>query len=85
MAGDSGHLNNRSSLVYTETTHRALQAVGEAVRVLSDPSKTEWDACEAYLAEARLLDGVSLENRGERVLTRVGAMLRLLTRRKGSC
>ena len=52
VAGHLGHLNNTSSLAYTELAHRNLQAVVKACDVLADPTKTESDAYEVYLAES---------------------------------
>jgi hypothetical protein len=83
VAGALGHVNNRSSLVYTEPAHRALQAMGDAVRVLSNTHKTEWDAYNAYLGVRASWLGLSSEERSDRVLARIGAMLRLFTQEEG--
>lgn len=83
VAGALGHINNQSSLVYTEPTHCAMQAMGDAVRVLSNPNKSEWDAYNAYLGVRASWLGLSSENRPDRVLARIGAMLRLFTPEEG--
>lgn len=83
VAGALGHVNNQSSLVYTETTHRAKQAMAEAVRVLADPDKTENDAYEAYLTVRASWLGLNSKDRIDRVLARIGAMLRLFTPQDG--
>jgi hypothetical protein len=84
VAGALGHVNNRSSIVYTELTHRALQEMAKAVHILADPDKTEWDAYSAYLqARAKWLNMNPQEN-SECVLARVGAMLRLFTPQEGA-
>lgn len=83
VAGALGHVNNQSSLVYTEPTHRAMQAMGEAVCVLSNPQKTERDAYNAYAGVRASWLGLCLEERSNRVLVRIGAMLRLFTPEEG--
>ena len=50
VAGALGHVNNTSSIVYTEPTHRAMQAMAQACHVLTDPTKTEADAYDAYIS-----------------------------------
>jgi len=84
VAGALGHVNNKSSLVYTETTHRAMQAMANACRVLSDPSKTEANAYDAYLAVRASWLGLNPSDRDDRVLTRIAAMLRLFTPEEGA-
>lgn len=84
VAGALGHVNNHSSVAYTELTHRALQATGEVAMVLSDPLKTEWDAYNAYLGIRASWLGLDVENRFDRVLIRIGAMLRLFTLEEGT-
>lgn len=84
VAGALGHVNHHSSLAYTELTHRALQATGEAVKVLSDPKKSEWDAFNAYVKVRASWLGLDPENSSDRVLVRVGAMLRLFTPEEGA-
>jgi hypothetical protein len=83
VAGAFGHVNHHSSLAYTELTHRALQATGEAMRVLSNPIKTEWDAYNTYLGIRASWLGLNAEDNTDRVLARLGAMLRLFTLEEG--
>ncbi|MFI5344572.1 MAG: hypothetical protein ACHQUC_10165, partial [Chlamydiales bacterium] len=83
VAGALGHVNNKSSLVYTEPAHRAMQAMGDSVRVLSDSGKTSKDAYSAYLAMRAVWLGLNPENGIDRVLARIGAMLRLFTPEEG--
>ncbi len=83
VAGALGHVNNKSSVVYTETTHRAMQAMSNACRVLSDPTKTETDAYDAYLTVRASWLGLNPSDRDDRVLTRIAAMLRLFTPEEG--
>lgn len=83
VAGALGHVNNHSSLVYTEQAHRAMQAMGDAVKVLSDPQKNEWDAYQAYLSVRSNWLGLDAHKSSDRVLTRIGAMLRLFTKEEG--
>jgi hypothetical protein len=83
VAGALGHVNNQSSLVYTELSHRAMQAVADACGVLADPQKSEGDVYNAYLAIRAGWLGLNPEDRTDRVLTRMGAMLRLFTPEDG--
>jgi len=82
-AGALGHVNNKSSLVYTEETYRGKQAVISACHVLSDSKKTEIDAYNAYLKIRADWLGLNDQNRIDRALTRIGAMLRLFTPEEG--
>ena len=84
VAGALGHVNNQSSLVYTENAHRAMQAMGDAVRVLSNPHKSAWDAYNAYLGVRASWLGLNAGDRSDRVLARIGAMLRLFTPEEGT-
>jgi len=84
VAGALGHVNNHSSLVYTESAHRAMQGVLEACQVLAMPHKQEIDAYNAYLALRANWLGLNAEDRTERALTRMGAMLRLFTPEEGA-
>lgn len=83
VAGALGHLNNRSSLAYTEETHKALQAMSKACFVLSNPSKKEEDAYQWYLTLRAQWLGLSVDKPIDRVLARVGAMLRLFEKSQG--
>lgn len=84
VAGALGHINNQSSLVYTESTHLAMQGVFESCKVLSDSHKTEADAYDNYLSLRATWLGLNPEDRTDRVLTRIGAMLRLFTPEEGA-
>jgi hypothetical protein len=83
VAGALGHVNNRSSLVYTEPSHLAMQGVAEACKVLANCQKTEMDAYNAYLAIRADWLGLNAQDRTDRALTRMGAMLRLFTSEDG--
>lgn len=83
VAGALGHVNNQSALMYTELTHKALQAVYSACHVLADSQKAEEDAYNAYLAIRAGWLGLNPQDRTERALTRVGTMLRLFTPEDG--
>ncbi len=83
VAGALGHVNNRSSLVYTEPTHRAMQAMANAVRVLSDPNKSERDAYNTYICQRASWLGLDANDSSDRVLARIGAMLRLFSPEEG--
>jgi hypothetical protein len=84
VMGALGHLNNSSSLVYTEPTHRGMQAMAASCCVLSDSTKTEADAYEAYLAQRAAWLGLNAAQPDDRVLARIGAMLRLFTPEEGA-
>jgi hypothetical protein len=83
VAGALGHVNNSSSLVYTESSHKAMQAMADACFVLTDSQKTELDAYNAYLKLRADWLGLCAEDKVDRVLTRVGTMLRLFTPEEG--
>ncbi len=82
-AGALGHANNKSSLVYTEETYRAKQAVVSTCQILSNSKKTEVDAYNAYLKIRADWLGLNDQDRIDRALTRMGAMLRLFTPEDG--
>lgn len=84
VAGALGHVNNKTSLVYTEPSHRAMRGVLESFKVLTQPSKTEGDAYNAYLTLRASWLGLNTDDRIDRVLTRMGAMLRLFTLEEGA-
>jgi HAD superfamily hydrolase (TIGR01509 family) len=83
VAGALGHVDSHSSLAYNELTHIALQAMGKAVRILSDPQKDEWDAYNAYLETRASWLGLDAGEQPDRILARIGAMLRLFTPEEG--
>lgn len=83
VAGALGHVNNQSSLVYSEPAHRAMQAMGEAVRILSSSQKNEFDAYDLYLSVRAFWLGLNPGDSSDRVLSRIGAMLRLFTFEEG--
>lgn len=83
VAGALGHVDNQSSLVYTELSHLAMQGVADACKVLTDSQKTEMDAYNAYLTIRANRLGLNAQDRTDRALTRVGAMLRLFTPEDG--
>lgn len=83
VAGALGHVNNQASLVYTEPAHQAMQAMGEAIRVLSNPLKTELDAYNSYLSVRASWLGLDSNDSADRVLARIGAMLRLFSLEEG--
>ncbi len=84
IAATLGHVNNTSSLIYTEQTYQAMQAVANACRILSDPTKTELDAYQAYLSFRASGLGLNPSDQNDRVLTRIAAMLRLFTPEEGT-
>ncbi len=84
VAGALGHTNNTSSLVYTELAHKAMQAMNYSVRTLSDIGKTSLDAYHVYVAIRAAWLGLNGKNATDRVLTRIGAMLRLFSPEEGS-
>lgn len=83
VMGALGHVNNKSSIVYNESTHQAMQAMKEAVKVLADPKKTQVDAYNAYLTVRANWLGLNPDESSDRVLARIGAMLRLFTPEEG--
>ncbi len=83
VAGALGHVNKDSSIVYNEQTHLAMKEMGESIYTLSDPDKTEIDAFNTYLSKRAEWLGLDSENKTHRVLTRIGAMLRLFSKEEG--
>lgn len=83
VAGALGHVNNQSSIVYDDLVYRAKEAMGKAVKLLSDSSKTSADAYRAYVTVRAHWLGLNPENGLDRVLARIGAMLRLSTPQEG--
>jgi|GEM_PF-741219 len=83
VAGALGHVNKRSSIVYNEQTHLAMKEMGKSIYVLSDPDNSEIDAFNAYLSKRAEWLGLDSENKTHRVLTRIGAMLRLFSEEEG--
>jgi hypothetical protein len=83
VAGALGHVNNQSSLVYTEPSHSAMQTMWAAVKILSEQGKEEIDAYNAYLKVRASWLGLSSTDKYDRVLARIGAMLRLFTVEEG--
>jgi hypothetical protein len=83
VAGALGHVNNQSSLVYTEQTHAAMQGMAQACKVLTDSHQTEKDAYNTYLSLRASWLGLSPDCRIDRALTRAGSMLRLFTPEEG--
>ena len=84
VAGALGHVNNKSSLVYTEPAHMAMKAMNDSVRILSDPKKTSTDAYNAYLTTRASWLGLDPTNGIDRVLARIGSMLRIFTIEEGA-
>ena len=83
VAGALGHVNQNSSLAYTEHTHRPIHALGAVVKPFGDPHYTEWNAYEVCLFMRNTWLGFSTKEPSNRVLARVGAMLRLSTPSEG--
>lgn len=84
VTGALGHVNNKSSLVYTEHSHLAIQAMGSAVKVLLKPRSSEIDAYNAYLKIRASWLGLNFKDQSERILAKIGAMLRLFTVEEGT-
>lgn len=61
-----------------------MQAMADAVCILRDPNKDEWDAYNAYLDKRAAWLELSSIDRADRVLVRIGAMLRLFTPEEGA-
>jgi len=75
VAGAQAHTNNMGSLTYNHTTHRMVEAVFDASRLVR--AQSEKTACEHYIAQRSAWLGLSSNSLVDRTLTRVGAMLRL--------
>jgi len=85
VAGAAGHVNRSSSLAYTETCHQALGAIRKAFENSLDSDDFAVDAYDAYIGIRAEWLGLNILSSTHRVLTRIGAMLRLCTLEDGSC
>ena len=83
VAGALGHIDRRSSKVYTEQAHAAMQGVYSACMLLRE-GHTELEAYNAYLSMRASLLGLDPSDQTEAILTRIGAMLRLFTPEEGA-
>lgn len=83
VAGALGHVENQSSLVYNEQTHQAMQAMKEAVEIVIGPETSAVDALNCYLEKRAAWLHLDSADPSDRVLTRIGAMLRLFTEKDG--
>jgi Family of unknown function (DUF6829) len=83
VSGALGHIENSSSLVYTENTHISIMAAEHAIFTLIDSEKTEIDAFNTYLSDRAKLLGLKSNDRMDRVLTRIGSMMRLFKLEEG--
>lgn len=81
VAGTLGHVNQRSSLMYTEDLHKCLMAVRSACYLLKD--QTELAAYNYYLSMRATWLGLDAGSPLHRVLTRIGAMLMLYKPEEG--
>ncbi|MDN3505543.1 MAG: hypothetical protein P0S95_08215 [Rhabdochlamydiaceae bacterium] len=81
LAGTLGHLNQKSSLLYTEDLHQCLSAVKNSCFLLKDQS--ELFAYNHYLNKRAKWLGLDAGSPLHRVLTRIGAMLMLYRPEEG--
>jgi len=84
VAGALGHVNRLSSLAYREKTHQGYQSVQRAIFTFTDTSKTEKDAYDVHLSQIAEWLELDPNDKIDRVLARIGAMLRLYTKEKGT-
>ena len=90
VAGSLGHINNQTSMVYTQNTHLAMESMREAIKMFlrlgnsePDAAKRSLRAYNAYLKERASFLALNDSNKFDRVLTRIGAMLHLFTPNDG--
>ena len=81
VSGALGHVSHNSSLVYTQQVHDTMMAIKHASEQLKD--KDETGALNYYITQRAQWLGLDAENKTEKVLTRVGAMLRLYMKEEG--
>lgn len=81
VAGALGHRNCRSSLVFTQDVYNAYSAIKSACHLLQDHD--EKAAYRFYLDKRAEWLGLNSNDSLQRVLTRIGAMLRLYTPQEG--
>lgn len=77
VAGALGHRNPEGSLTYDQATHNAIEATFDACRTLQHGD--EVSAYESYLRTRAAWLGFSPHAVEDRVLARLGAMMRLAT------
>jgi uncharacterized protein DUF6829 len=78
VAGALGHVNNQSSLAYTENTYQNLNALFEVCQ--NHPEKSQQELYESYLSIRAQRLGLNPSVRTERVLIRLCAQLRVSTK-----
>jgi hypothetical protein len=83
VAGAAGHTNQNSSLSFTQTTHQAIKEMEKSLNVFANPNKLESDALNSYLLARASWLGLNPQVDIDRVLTRLGAMLRLFSYEDG--
>ncbi|MCI5052678.1 MAG: hypothetical protein MRY21_06040 [Simkaniaceae bacterium] len=81
VAGALGHVDQRSSLVYDENTHKALSCVKMACLSLKEGDESA--AYASYLTQRASWLGLDGDSPLHQVLARIGAMLRLFTPDEG--
>lgn len=81
VAGALGHVTNESSITFNSNTYHAHEAIKAACYQLQEGN--EIDAFNAYLSQRAELLGLDASNPQDRVLTRIGAMLRFFTPDEG--
>lgn len=75
VGGALGHVDSHSAIAYSESTHQIIQAVREACYMLK--TEDEQVAYDHYLSTRAEWLGFDIASPLNRVLTRIGAMLRL--------
>jgi len=82
VAGALGHRSNKGSRSYDDQTFRAIEAAIEACRSLE--TQDEKFAYEHYLRKRADWLGIELTSESDRMLVRVGAMMRLFEPEQGT-
>lgn len=83
VAGAGGHLNPRSSIVLTQNAYKALQAMDDALNLFKKEGTTSRAVLENYIKVRAEWLGLTGLTREERLLTRVGTMIRLFEKEEG--
>lgn len=81
VAGALAHVNNQGSLTYTENIHQTMELIRETLKVLA--TKDELTALRYYIKKRAEWLGLNTELKQDRILTRLGTMVRFYTPQEG--
>ncbi|MBS0185180.1 MAG: hypothetical protein JSS34_02335 [Proteobacteria bacterium] len=83
VSGAGGHVNPTSSIVLTENVYKALMAMDTSLLLLKKEEMTAQDVLENYIKIRASWIGLASNTPEDRILTRLGAMIRLYEKTDG--